>query len=380
MASRRDFLIGAATGAVVAGGATYLATAQKPEPMVAGTPEQPGQAPAATSGTVEWKMVTTWPKNFPGLGTGAQRVADRISAMSNGKMAVRLYAAGELVPAFEAFDAVREGTAEMSHDASYYWVAKHKSTPFFCTVPGGLTQQEHSGWIHHGGGQALWDELYAEFGLKAFLAGGSGVQMGGWFQKEINSLADLDGLKMRIPGLGAEVVNRMGVTAVNMPGGEIMPALQSGVIDATEWVGPWNDLAFGFHKIAKFYYGPGFHEPSSSLEVMLSKDKFDALPSDLKAIVEAACTAEANYTVSEFTAGNNISQTTLVEEHGVTIGNFPDDVVKTAFANAIDVVQETASEGDVAKRIFDSWWSFRTDAVKRAPYAEQGYMNNRALG
>jgi TRAP-type mannitol/chloroaromatic compound transport system substrate-binding protein len=158
-----------------------------------------------------------------------------------------------------------------------------------------------------------------------------------------------------------------------------MPALQSGVIDATEWVGPWNDLAFGFHKIAKFYYGPGFHEPSSSIEVMVSKEKFDALPGDLRAIVEAACTAEANYTVSEFTAGNNISQTVLVEEHGVTIGNFPDDVVKAAFANSVEVVHETAAEGDLAKRIFDSWWSFRTEAMKRAPYAEQGYMNNRSL-
>jgi TRAP-type mannitol/chloroaromatic compound transport system substrate-binding protein len=197
-------------------------------------------APAIAQGRVRWKMVTTWPKNFPGLGTGAQRVADRIEAMSDGRMEVRLYADRELVPAFEAFDAVREGIAEMSHDASYYWVAKHKSTPFFCTVPGGLTQQEHTGWINHGGGQQLWDELYAGFGLKAFLAGGSGVQMGGWFQKEINSLADLKGLKMRIPGLGAEVINRLGATAVNMPGGEIMPALQSGVIDATEWVGPWN--------------------------------------------------------------------------------------------------------------------------------------------
>ncbi len=336
-------------------------------------------APAIAQGRVRWKMVTTWPKNFPGLGTGAQRVVDRIAAMSDGRMEVRLYADRELVPAFEAFDAVRNGIAEMSHDASYYWVAKHKSTPFFCTVPGGLTHQEHAAWIYFGGGQQLWDELYAGFGLKAFLAGGSGVQMGGWFQKEINSLADLKGLKMRIPGLGAEVINRLGATAVNMPGGEIMPALQSGVIDATEWVGPWNDLAFGFYKVAKYYYGPGFHEPSSALEVMVAKDKFEALPKDLQSIVEAACAAEVGYTLSEFTAGNSAAQTSLVEKHGVEISTFPDDLIKAAFEVSIDVVRETADEGDLARRIFDSWWKFRTESIARAPYAEQGYMNNRAL-
>ena len=377
--NRRDFVAGAATGVVVGAGVTYAGTNSTREAMVAGTPEAPGQAPAVAEGLHEWKMVTTWPKNFPGLGTGAQRVADRITAMSEGRLAVKLFAAGELVPAFEAFDAVREGTAEMAHSSSTYWVAKHKSTPFFSSVPSGLVEQEQLAWLYHGGGHALWDELYGEFGLKPFVVGATGTQMGGWFQKEITSLDDFKGLTMRIPGLGAEVINRLGATAVNMPGGEIMPALQSGVIDATEWVGPWNDLAFGFHKIAKYYYGPGFHEPSSAIEVMISKEKFDALPSDLKAVVEAACTSETSYTVSEFTAGNNISQTTLVEEHGVTIGSFPDDVIKAAFAHSIDVVRETGNEGELAKRILDSWWKFRGEAIARAPYAEQGYMNNRAL-
>jgi len=358
--SRRGFLAGLATGAAVA--ASSL------------------PAPAISQGLVSWKMVTTWPKNFPGLGTGAQRICDRIGALSDGRMEVRLYAAGELVPAFEAFDAVRDGIAEMTHDASYYWVAKHKSMPFFCTVPGGLTAQEHMGWIYHGGGQKLWDELCAEFGMKAFLAGGSGVQMGGWFQKEITGLGDFKGLKMRIPGLGAEVVNRLGATAVNLPGGEIMPALQSGVIDATEWVGPWNDLAFGFYKIAKYYYGPGFHEPSSALEVIVSKDRFEALPKDLQAAVENACMAENGYMLSEFTAGNSEAQRILVDKHGVAIANFPDDVVKAAFDFSVEVVRETATQGDLAKRIFDGWWQVRKDAIARAPFAEQGYMNNRARG
>lgn len=337
-------------------------------------------APAIAQGRVRWKMVTTWPRNFPGLGTGAQRIADRIAALTDGRMEVRLYAGGELVPPFESFDAVRNGIAEMSHGAAYYWVAKHKSAPFFCTVPGGLTQQEHMGWIYHGGGQQLWDELYAGFGLKAFLAGGTGVQMGGWFQREIAGLDSFRGLKMRIPGLGAEVVNRLGATAVNLPGGEIMPALQSGVIDATEWVGPWNDLAFGFHKVAKFYYGPGFHEPSSALETIVGKEKFEALPSDMQAAVENACMAENGYMLSEFTAANGAAQTVLTERHGVRIGSFPDDVMRAAFAVAEDVLAETAAEGELARRIYDSWTAFRREALARGPYAEQGYMNKRALG
>ncbi len=360
-ANRRRFLKGATLGAVGAAAASSF------------------PAPAIAQGKIRWKMVTSWPKNFPGLGTGAQRIADAITEMSDGRLTVKLYAARELVPAFEVFDAVREGNAEMSHDAAYYWVAKSKLTPFFCTVPGGLTMQEHNAWIYYGGGQELWDELYAGFGLRAFLAGGSGVQMGGWFQKEINSLDDFKGVKMRIPGLGAEVVNRLGGTAVNLPGGEIMPALQSGVIDATEWVGPWNDLAFGFYKIAKFYYGPGFHEPSSALECLINLAAWEALPKDLQAIVRHACTAENARMPAEFTAANGESQTVLVNEHGVDIRHFPDDVIKEMYRLAAEVVAETSAEGDLGKRIYQSWSNFRREAVARGPYAEQGYMNNRAL-
>ena len=377
--NRRDFIAGAATGVVVGAGVTYAVTTSTREAMFAGTPEAPGQAPAVAHGLHEWKMVTTWPKNFPGLGTSAQRVADRITAMSDGRLKVKLYAAGELVPAFECFDAVREGTAEMSHSSAAYWVAKHKSTPFFSSVPSGLVQQERMAWLYHGGGHALWDELYAEFGLKPFVVGATGTQMGGWFQKEINSLDDFRGLKMRIPGLGAEVINRLGATAVNMPGGEIMPALQSGVIDATEWVGPWNDLAFGFHKIAKYYYGPGFHEPAATLETFVNKQRFEALPTDLQLVVESACMTETGYTLSEFTAGNADAQATLIQEHGVKISTFPDDLVKAAIAAGEAVLRETANEGDLARRIFDSWWKARESAIARAPYAEYGFMRMRDL-
>jgi TRAP-type mannitol/chloroaromatic compound transport system substrate-binding protein len=336
-------------------------------------------APAISANNFQWKMVTTWPKNFPGLGTGAQRIADSITNMSDGRLTVKLYAAGELVPAFESFDAVREGKAEMTHDASYYWVAKHKAFPFFCTVPGGLTAQEHNAWIYYGGGQEFWDELCSGFGMRSFLAGGSGVQMGGWFQKELNSAKDMQGIKMRMPGYGAEVINRMGATAVNLPGGEIMPALQAGVIDATEWVGPWNDLAFGFHKVAKFYYGPGFHEPSSALECLVNLEAYNELPSDLQLIVQQACQAENVGMLSEFTARNSASQTVLVKKHGVEIRHFPPDLVKMSFAISQEVVAETQDFDSLTKRIYENWKNFRSESIQRGPYAEQGYMNNRAL-
>ena len=364
--NRRKILKAAAIGTILASTAACSKDSDKSS----------NESTSINKGKIEWKMVTTWPKNFPGLGTGAQRIADSITIMSEGQLSVKLFAAGELVPPFESFDAVRQETAQMSHGASYYWINKNKSTPFFAAVPGGLTAQEHNAWIHYGGGQALWDELYAEFNVKGFLGGNSGVQMGGWFKKEINSLEDFKGLKMRMPGLGAEVINRMGATAVALPGGEIMPALQSGAIDATEWVGPWNDLAFGFYKVANNYYGPGFHEPGTHTECIVNKTAYDALPIHLQNIVEHACVSENNRMLSEFTYANNVSQKKLIDL-GVSIKNFPDDVYKEMFAISNEVVAETANEGDINKRIYNSWSKFKKEARERAPFAEQGYMERR---
>ncbi|VAW57842.1 TRAP transporter solute receptor, unknown substrate 6, partial [hydrothermal vent metagenome] len=212
---------------------------------------------------IKWKMVTTWPKNFPGLGSGANHLAKLITEMSGGRLKVKVYGAKELVPAFEVFDAVSRGTAQMGHGASYYWKGKNEATQFFSAVPFGLTAQEMNGWLYHGGGMELWRELYEPFGLVPAAAGNTGVQMAGWFNKQIKSTADLKGLKMRIPGLGGEVLKRAGGTPVSLPGGEIFTSLKTGAIDATEWVGPYNDLAFGLHKAAKYYYYPGWHEPGT---------------------------------------------------------------------------------------------------------------------
>ena len=257
-------------------------------------------APAISQGTRQLKMVTTWPKNFPGLGTGAQRLADRITNGTEGRIEVKLFAAGELVPPFESFDAVSQGTADMYHAAEYYWQGKSKAFNFFATVPFGLTASEVDAWIYHSGGQALWDELGAEFNLKPLMAGNTGVQWGGWFNKEMNSVEDYKGLKMRMPGLGGEVLRRLGAAAVALPGGEIFPALQSGTIDATEWVGPWNDLAFGFYKITKYYYWPGFHEPGTILSFGINKGVWDSLSASDQSLIETAAAAENSYVLAEF--------------------------------------------------------------------------------
>jgi len=369
---RRQILVGATALTAAAG----LLTSCK-EQVDGGTPDKPAKSAAVSKGIIQWKMVTTWPKNFPGLGTGAQRIADSITTMSDRQLNVKLYAGGELVPPFECFDAVSQGTAQMSHGASYYWINKNRSMPFFATVPGGLTAQEHDAWIHYGGGQELWDELYADYNLKGFLGGNSGVQMGGWFKKEIKSLEDFKGLKMRMPGLGAEVINRMGATAIALPGGEIMPALESGAIDATEWVGPYNDLAFGFYQAAEYYYGPGFHEPGTHTECMVNKEEYEKLPKNLQKIVEHATVSENNRMLAEFTYGNSAAQRKLINEHNVKIGNFPKEVYDTMFKISEEVVAETANEGDINKRIYNSWLEFKNDVRERAPFAEQGYMERR---
>ena len=376
---RRDFIAGAA-GAAAGAGAVYGALAGRATTLETGSPGAPARAPAAGAAHFEWKMVTTWPKNFPGSGTNAQLVADRIMELSDGRLAVKLFAAGELVPAFESFDAVREDVAQCAHSAAYYWVAKNKSIPFFCAVPGGLTIMEHNAWILYGGGQELWDEVYADFGVRAFMAGNTDTQMGGWYQKEINAPTDFQGLKIRIPGLAAEVLNRLGATAVNLPAGEIMPALQSGVIDAAEWVGPWVDLAMGFYKVARNYYGPGFHEGSTANELLIGARPWAALPPDLKEIVRAAAHEVNMRGPAEYFARNAESLAVLTEQHGVAVRNFPDTALRRMYALSEDVNAETAAEGELNRRVWENWSAFRKRAMDYQPLSHYGFMRNRALG
>jgi TRAP-type mannitol/chloroaromatic compound transport system substrate-binding protein len=353
-----------------AGLATGAATAAAAFPM-----------PAISQGMMELKMVTTWPKNFPGLGTGAERVAADITAMTEGRLTVKVYAAGELVPPFESFDAVSTGTAEMYHAADYYWQGKHKGFNFWTAVPMGLTKPEIDAWIGVLGGQELWDELALGFNVKGIQAGNTGVQMGGWFAKEINSLEDLKGLKFRMPGLGGEVLRRLGASVVALPGGEIFPALQSGAIDGTEWVGPWNDLAFGFYKVVKNYYWPGFHEPGSSLTVGINKSVWEGLSSSDQAIIKAACQADNSFMYAEFMGNNGTALETLVNEHGVQLKEFPHEVFDEIARVSEEVVEE-AAEDDIGKRILESYKTARRQVGEWGRIAEQSYLDarKRALG
>ena len=244
-----------------------------------------GDVVAQEQQTFRWRMVTTWPKNLPGLGIAPELIAERVEKMSAGRLKITVFGANEIVPALGVFDAVSLGNVEMGHGAAYYWKGKVPIAQLFTTVPFGLTAQEMNAWLYQGGGLELWEELYARYDLVPTPGGNTGVQMAGWFNKELNSMDDLRGIKMRIPGLGGEVFQRAGGTAITLPGGEIYTSLQTGVIDATEWVGPYNDLAFGLHQVAKYYYYPGWQEPGPTLEMIINKQAFESLPKDLQEIV-----------------------------------------------------------------------------------------------
>lgn len=327
----------------------------------------------------KWKMVTTWPKNFPGLGMAAENFSTLVEKMSGGRLQVKVYGKGQLVPAFETFDAVSQGTAEMGHGASYYWKGKTRTAALFTTVPFGLNAQEMNGWLHYGGGMEFWKELYEPFNLIPLAAGNTGVQMAGWFNKEINSLADLNGLKMRIPGIGGEVVSRVGVEAVNIPGGELFSSMQTGVIDATEWVGPYNDLAFGFHQVAKYYYYPGWHEPGPTLELIINKQAYESLPEDLQAIVEGAARVVNQDMLDDYTAHNNAALDVLVNTHGVELRQLPDDVLVELHRITQLVLEELAAKDAGFKKVYDSQKAFQEQAVKYHKISEQAYYRAREL-
>ncbi|MDH3472521.1 MAG: TRAP transporter substrate-binding protein [Rhodospirillales bacterium] len=332
-------------------------------------------APAVAQERFEWNLVTSWPKDAPGPGTTARRIAERITLMSGGRLTVKLFAAGEVVPAFEVFDAVSRGTAQMGHTASFFWSGKFKAATFFTAVPFGLTPDGHQAWIYHGGGQALWDELYASAGVKPFLAGNSGMQMGGWCKREIRQLEDLKGLKYRIPGLGGEVMRRLGVTAVSLPPGEILPALQSGAIDGAEFLGPWSDIALGLNKAAPYYYWPGFHEPNGSAESLVNATAYAALPDDLKEITAAACEAENARGLAEADWQNAQSLIDIEAKHGVKLRRFGDDILAAAGKAAEEVLAELGAGDALAGRIHASYLAARAASLGWAKVARHAVLD-----
>lgn len=326
-----------------------------------------------------WKLVTTWPKNFPGLGTAPENFAKMVNETSNGRLVIKVHGAGELVPALGVFDAVSSGSVEIGHGAAYYWKGKIPAAPFFTAIPFGMNAQETNGWINAGGGLALWRELYEPFNVIPFVGGNTGVQMAGWYNKRIETIDDIKGLKMRIPGMGGEVWSRAGGVAVNIPGGELYTSLQTGVIDATEWVGPYNDLAMGFHQVAKYYYYPGWHEPGAMLEFIVNQDAYSALPDDLQHIVAVAAQAANQMMLDEYTAANNAALNELVQVHGVELLALPDDVLAQLKELAHEYYQETAAKDPFFARVLESYLDFQDKASSYHKISEFAYYHTREL-
>lgn len=336
-------------------------------------------APAVAQDKRNLKLVGTFPRGFPGVGKGAEDLATRITAMSDGALTVQYFGGGELVPPFGVNDAVSTGAADFGHTAPYFAAGKIKAAMYFTTLPFGLSASEISGWIQHGGGQALWDETYAPLNLKPFYAGNSMAQAGGWFKKPITSLADLQGLKMRIAGLGGAIMQKIGVSAVNLSPQEIFPALQSGVIDAAEFVGPWNDVALGLSKVAPFYYMPAPHEPGPALECIVNMDVWTSLSPAHQAIVENAALAQAEATTSSYAYNNAIVFDQLVKS-GVTPSAFPDDVVLAMGKAAREVIDDYPKGDPMSEKIHAGYVDYMRKCAAAGKLLEgQMYMDRAAV-
>lgn len=335
-------------------------------------------APAFSQARQQWRMVTSWPKNFPGLGVSAENLARRITEMSGGRLSIKVFAAGEMVPALQTLDAVIEGSAEMSHSAAYYWMNKSPALAFFTGLPYGMTVQEMSAWVNVMGGQALWDEVYDQFGVQGFMIGNTSIQAGGWFRKELKSAADVKGLRMRAPGIGGQVWQKMGVSVMNIAPGELFQALQSGSLDAAEFVGPYNDLALGLYQIAKNYYIPSFTEPGLAPELVVNKEKFQALSKDLQAIVRTACQAEFDQMTATYMANDPRALDTLVSKHGVKVRAFPDDILKLGAQYSREIIEGMRNSKDpLTKKVTEHFIQSFNTLRKKTDDSDQPYIDAR---
>ena len=366
--TRKTFLT---RGAAALAGASMLGGACSQEGKQEGR-EAPN---LITQKKYRWNMVTTWPPNFPVLGLGCKAMAEWVKEMSGGRLSIDVFGAGELVPALESFEAVSLGTAEMANGAAYYWAGKVPAAQFFASVPFGMNAQQMTSWIVSGGGQALWDEVYESFDVIGLPSGNTGVQMGGWFNKEINSLADLKGLKMRIPGLGGKVLTQAGATAVNVAGGEIYTNLERGVIDATEWIGPFHDYLMGFHNIARYYYYPGWHEAGTTLETLINRQKLESLPRDLQEILKAAAYRQSVFTLSEFEAKNAEYLQKIKEESDIDIRPFPDEVLSELRDLTQEVLTEMSRNDSQVKKVYDSYFAFQQKARDWSAFTEKVFYS-----
>jgi TRAP-type mannitol/chloroaromatic compound transport system substrate-binding protein len=337
-------------------------------------------APAIAQGIRELTLVTDWqPEKMTGLQSGAERIARSIMAMSDGRLKISVYPAGKLVRAFETFDAVGAGVADMYHTDEAYFYTKSPAFDFFASVPCGMTAGELCSWIDFGGGQQLWDQLDAQFNIKPLMATNTGVQMGGWFTKEISNPQDYKGLRYRMAGPGAEVLRRMGATVVTTPGGEIVNALRSGAIDASEWIGPWMDMEIGLDKAADYYYYPGFHEPGTSMTLGINKTVWDGLMPSERALIEAAARAEVTVSLAQFNAENAKSLKVIRDNKRIKILRFNDELIGTFGKLSKDVLADLASKDPLTGKIYDSYMAFLPGIMDWGELSETGYRNARRL-
>lgn len=363
---RRDFL----KKATLATGALALTSCDKPEPNSSGVQEK-------STKKFNWRMQLAVGKNLPIWADGAIEFTKKVQQISEGRLNIKVYGAGELFPAFELFDKVKEGTIEMGHSASYYWAGKIPGCEFFTTIPFGLNVDGMNSWIYNGGGLQLWEEMYTNYNVIPIPCGSTSVQMGGWFNKEIKSIEDYKGLKMRMPGLGGKVINKAGASVENIPQGEIYTSLATGRIDATEWVGPYHDYIMEFYKVAKYYYVGGWHEPGSMLELIINKDAYQSLPDDLKEIVRV-CAADTNrYILNQWILKDAEYYSKMKAEGVVQFREFPPEVVKQMHIYAKEVIQELANTNDLTKRIFESLKKFQEQYEAYQEISERAFV--RAL-
>ena len=330
--------------------------------------------------TYRWKMITTWPPNFPILGEGCNKFAQWVNEMSGGRLEITVYGGGELVPSLEVFDAVSNGAVELGHGAAYYWAGKLPAAQFFSTVPFGMNAQQMNAWLISGDGLKLWQETYAPFDLLPFPGGNTGMQMGGWFNQEIKSVDDIQGLKMRIPGIGGKVFTQAGGTAVLSAGGEIYTNLERGVIDATEWIGPYHDYQMGFYQVAKYYYYPGWHEPGTALELFANRSTYEALPTDLQAIVASAANRLNSWSFAESEKMNSQFAKKLADEEGVQYRRFPKEVLDTFKADTEAILEGMVTNDPIGKNIYENYRAFQGQVGEYARYNERIYYGDRNFG
>ncbi|GAB4401268.1 MAG: TRAP transporter substrate-binding protein DctP [Microscillaceae bacterium] len=366
--SRRHFL---KKGALAAAAVGSIAAACQP----VADPQKANFA-ITSSKKYRWLLVTTWPPKFPVLGEGLELMAKWIETASAGRMKIKVMGAGELIPPLECFDAVSQGAAQMASGVSYYWSGKLPASQFFAAIPFGMNAQQMNAWIVNGGGLKLWEELYAPYDLLPMPGGNTGVQMGGWFRKEINTMEDLKGLKMRMPGLGGKVLAKAGGTVVLVPGNELYTNLERGVIDATEWIGPYHDYKMGFYNVAKYYYYPGWHEPGPMLEMIVNKSKFEALPLDLQEIIRTAVYRLSYWTLGEFEAKNNFYLRKMIREEGVQLRQYPPDILKKLKRYAEEVVAEVTAQDPMSKKVYDSFLAFKKDIKSWAEVTESVFYRD----